>query len=664
MIEISQQSAIMKENVLKGWRHSMHISKKGLALILAVVIVLSVMSPVLLQVSAVVYIRQPSDLNGRDYTGSDRLAALLDQVFEGDIDVYSDNRYAKEVSMPVGTSMSNDTQYYVRSQTTGNPVSGWQCYIYANAVYNKLFREWVGHAEAFAHSRVVIPGGVNTASYELFRSSGVRCGAYLRTTANSDGSYNRSVGHSMIILGYDREGVTYLEGNANGYGLIQVTIRTWDEFNGQQLKNRGRYICHMVQPTDAFYRAQFPECAHDSYEGCGVCTSCGYVFDWKNTLDPWAQGIYRLTQDVVPRLGTPYSVAAAADVTLQKDQKIRTTGQYRNAYDQVWFSTSDASGNTFYVNAAYLKFVEYPELEVTCTGFSPVDGAKLEQQSYPVKGIITANYPLKSISGYLDGELYATWTATDETVNKVDLRQTQLNQKLSFSKLEGGKHTVTLVVRSFAHSHAVTVHESTFYINSPASCVHEYAQIVTQHATCTENGVLNYTCKKCEDTYTRIIAAHGHEYQDGLCIYCGDNEIVTRLSGSVASAGSAEDPIQITLMMGGVEVHSVITFDDYIIDDIQPGAYTVLVTKNGCTPLTMEVTVDAGGSVCNMKICNPGDVNGDHRLNIGDISKLYAHVRGSNKLEDEYAQLCADYNSDGLINIGDAVRLYGALYKK
>jgi hypothetical protein len=132
----------------------------------------------------------------------------------------------------------------------------------------------------------------------------------------------------------------------------------------------------------------------------------------------------------------------------------------------------------------------------------------------------------------------------------------------------------------------------------------------------------------------------------------------------VASAGSAEDPIQITLMMGGVEVHSVITFDDYIIDDIQPGAYTVLVTKNGCTPLTLELTVDAGGSVCNMKICNPGDVNGDHRLNIGDISKLYAHVRGSNKLEDEYAQLCADYNSDGLINIGDAVRLYGALYKK
>ena len=643
----------------------MRVFKKGLGIILALVMMVSALSPAVLQAKAAEYIRQPSALSGRDYTSSDYLAAVLDQVFAGNIGVYSDSGYTKEVSMPVGTSMCVDTQFYVKSQTTGNQVSGWQCYIYANAVYNKLFREWVGHAEAFAHSRIVIPGGVNVASYDLLHSAGVRCGAYLRTTSNSDGSYNRKVGHSMIILAYDRNTITYLEGNADGYGLIQVVVRTWDDFNDRQLKKRGRYICHIVQPTDAFYRAQFPECVHESYEGCGICASCGYVYDWEGTRDPWSQGIYRLTEKITPRLGAPYSAAATANVTLEKGQKILTTGQYRNAFDQVWYSALDASGKTFYINGASLKFVEYPELEVTCTGFSPADGAKLDKQSYPVKGTVTANYPLRSISGYLDGELYASWTATNETTTQVDLRQTEINQKLSFGKLAGGKHTVTLVARSFAHSHSVIIHESTFYIMSPEPCAHDYTQGVTLDATCTENGVLTYTCKKCEETYTRTIAAHGHEYQNGICVYCGSREVVSNLSGNVLSAGSPEDPVRITLMQNGLEVYSVVaTANSYSLAGIQPGTYTMTVAKDGCIPLTMELTIEPGEAACDFKLCIPGDVNGDHQLNIGDIGKLYAHIRGSNKLRDGYAQLCADYNADGTINIGDAVRLYSILLKK
>lgn len=642
----------------------MRVFKKGLAICLALTVIMTALYPALQQVFAAEFILEPTELSGRDYTDSDALAAVLDQVFAGDIDIYSDSQYTKEVSMPVGTSMSNSTLYYVRSNTTGNPVSGWQCYIYGNAVYNMLFKEWVGHAESFAHSKVVIPGGSNTASYELFYDAGVRCGAYLRTTGNANGSYNGNVGHSMIILAYDRENITYLEGNGDGNGLIRVTIRDWSDFNTRQLSGRGRYISHIVQPTDHFYDAQYPACKHEVYEGYGVCSGCGKVYDWEGTLDPWAQGIYRLTETVTPRADAPYSTAAAADLTLEKGQKIRTTGQYRNAFDQIWYSAQDEEGNTFYLNGTFLKFVEYPALEVSCADFSPEDGAVLEQKSYPVKGTVNANFPLKSVSGYLDGELYATWTAQDENTTTVDLRQTDINHKLSFSKLEGGRHTVQLVAQSFMHSTPVTVHESVFFTVSPDPCNHSYTGSVTRDATCTEDGLLTYTCSKCDDTYTRIIASHGHDYQEGVCIYCAERLILANLTGGVLSAGNAAEPVKITLTQDGKEEYTATeTSGVYAVNDILPGTYVITLTKAGCVPLTAELILEPGDNVFDAKLFAPGDVNGDRNLNIGDISKLYAHVRNVSQLKDAYALLCADYNADGTVNIGDVVKLYGYLRK-
>lgn len=640
----------------------MRVFKKRLGMLLALVITITALYPAWQQVMAAEFIVKPTELQGRDYTDSDSLAEALDQVFAGDIDLYSDNRYTNEVSMPVGIYMDNNMLYYVRSQTTGNPISGWQCYIYGNAVYNKLFREWVGHANGFAHSRLVIPGGSDTLSYELMRDSGVRCGAYLRTTGNSDGSYSGSVGHSMIILTFDSETITYLEGNGDGNGLVRVAIRTWSDFNKRQLSGRGRYISHMVQPTEEFYEAQYPECGHESYEGCGVCSSCGTIYDWERTRDPWAKGIYRLTETVTPRGDAPYGAAAAASVTLEKDTKILTTGQYRNAFDQIWYSAEDDQGNTFYVNGASLKFVEYPDLEVTCTDFSPEDGAQLEQKSYPVKGTVTANFPLKSVSGYLDGELYAAWTADDETTVQVDLRQTDLNHKLSFSKLTGGRHTVTVVAKSFVHGQSVTVHESVFFTVSSQPCAHDYTGAVTRDATCTEDGLLTYTCKKCDDSYTRVIAAHGHDYQDGVCSYCSDQLILSQLRGSVRSAGSSENPVNITLTQDNKEVYATTTSSDtYTITGILPGSYVFTAEKTDCVPLSAELVVEPGETVFDVKVCAYGDVNHDHSLNIGDIGRLYAHIRGTNKLQSDYAQRCADYNEDGVINIGDAVKLYGFL---
>lgn len=639
----------------------MRVFKKGLVIVLVLAMAMAALYPVLQQVTAVEYIEKPSDLRGLDYTNSEGLAKVLEEVFAGDIDIYSDAQYTKEVSMPVGTSMSNSTLYYAKSQTTGNQISGWQCYIYANAVYNKLFREWVRHAETFVHSRVVIPGGSNTVSYQMLKDAAVRCGAYLRTTDRADGSYSSNVGHSMIILAYDSENITYLEGNGDGKGLIRVVIRSWSDFNLRQLSGRGRYISHIVQPTDVFYDNLYPSCSHDAYEGIGVCGSCGYIYDWEGTLNPWAQGTYRVTEQVTPRRDAPYENATAAELTLKKDQKIQAIGQYRNAFDQVWYKAQDEKGNVFYINGASVILVECPSFQVTCSGFSPVNGAVLEQKSYPVKGTVTSNTPLKSVSGYLDGQLYATWQAANETTVQVDLRQTDLNHKLSFAKLEGGRHRVKVVAVSLLHGQSVTIHESEFFTLSPDPCNHAYQGTVTRDATCTQDGLLTYICDKCDDTYTRTVTAYGHDYQSGVCTRCADKLALSALTGKLLSAGKPGDPVTVTLTQDQVQVYTAdFTSNSYEITGIEPGCYTFTATKAGCAPLTAELTVAPGTVVQDVKLCAYGDVSGDHSLNMGDMSALYAHIRGTRKLVD-YALLCADHNGDGMINMGDVVSLYAFL---
>lgn len=465
----------------------------------------------------------------------------------------------------------------------------------------------------------------------------------------------------MIILAYDSETVTYLEGNADGNGLIRVTVRTWSDFNKRQLSGRGRYISHMVQPTDDFYDAMYPSCGHEQYDGLGVCGSCGYVYDWESTLNPWAVGTFRVTERVTPRSDAPYSAATAAELTLQRDQKIKALGRYRNAFDQVWYQAQDENGTAFYINGASLQLVECPPFEVTCNGFSPENGAVLEQKAYPVKGTVTSNTPLKSVSGYLDGELYATWKAGNETTVQVDLRQTDLNHKLSFSKLEGGRHRVKIVAESLLHGQIATIHESEFFTVSPEPCNHAYEGSVTRDATCTEDGVLTYICHKCDDTYTRTISAHGHDYREGTCIHCADTRLLSELSGKLLAGGNSGDPVTVMLMQGSTLLHTAtVTSDSYSITGIMPGTYLVTVSKADCVAVTAEVTLEPGAAVHDVNLCVYGDVNGDHQLNIGDVGQIYAHVRQTNVLQG-YAQLCADYNNDGTVDLGDMAKLYAFL---
>lgn len=53
-----------------------------------------------------------------------------------------------------------------------------------------------------------------------------------------------------------------------------------------------------------------------------------------------------------------------------------------------------------------------------------------------------------------------------------------------------------------------------------------------------------------------------------------------------------------------------------------------------------------------------GDASQDGQINMGDISRIYAHTRGTALITDDYALKCADASQDGQINMGDVSRTY------
>lgn len=180
------------------------------------------------------------------------LAERLTKIFDGDAGLYAEAQCETAVSAPLGTSLlTTANTYFVREEHSGKLFSGSSCYIYANAVYNALFGDvpYHGYSDTWEHSRLAA-GFAESVSYESFLEWGVGFGSLLRSTPNGDGSYSGSAGHSVIILSYDRDSVTYLEGNGDGKGLVRIGSRTWDSFNSAMFWNRGYVLSFIVSPTE------------------------------------------------------------------------------------------------------------------------------------------------------------------------------------------------------------------------------------------------------------------------------------------------------------------------------------------------------------------------------------------------------------------------------
>lgn len=443
--------------------------KRIIALLLALVLFGACLPQIPLKADAVIWIDDRNDVDGHDFTKSEKLADKLNSIFDGNAGIYKNSKCTILVDTRIGNSTvpNNGVIQYIGPY--GGPYldAGTSCWIYANGVYYTLFGESTSAGIAGPNSEKLNIYKTNTtyATYKNFKAWGVR---------NGVGALIRGNNHSMIVMGYDEETLTILDGNGDRQGLISLRIRKWSEVNIP--------VDYIIQPKEDFYNAMYPGCEHIDSNGnslftdkgtdCGFCAKCDYEFDWKRRFDPADSGMYAPAGEPYELRKTPYANAERSGQLLFANQKNwEVLGSFTNAYGEKWYGVGTDMDDLLFAPADAVRYVEAAPLRVTCSNFSPADGITIPKATYNVEGTVTAtNAPLRSINAYLDGTLYATWTAPNSSTMSVSLKDTVINHSLRFSALSDGEHSIILEAYGYGSDTPVRFHSSIFYVGSaPAS---------------------------------------------------------------------------------------------------------------------------------------------------------------------------------------------------
>ena len=223
----------------------MRYLKRQISFLLSICISLCILSGMGITASASQedyrWITDREEVDGSDFTSSVILASALNDIFDGNANVYYDAEFTKMVNTKLGSSRvpNNGVNRYVGPYGENEDNVGTSCWIYANGVYFTLFGECTGNGTAGENSeKLDLSGSENYKfTYENFLTWGVRPepGALIRTRC----------GHSLVILDYDQEGVTILDGNGNGRGLVAIRQMKWD--------SQGFRAKYIIQPSQTYF---------------------------------------------------------------------------------------------------------------------------------------------------------------------------------------------------------------------------------------------------------------------------------------------------------------------------------------------------------------------------------------------------------------------------
>ncbi len=234
--------------------------KKWCIGLLALCVVLSLAMPAFAALpSGTGRITNPSHVSGREFSPKSSIANKLDKMFAGDIGLYADKNKTKLVNAALGTySVPNNG----RNQYWANGHAGTSCFAYANAFYSKFYDGFSPHDSPNGnHMRVKATGKI---TYENFVKWGVRDDAAV---------YIREGNHSVIVLHYDKNYITYVDGNGDGRGLVALRKETWGRSTGSNIYNQKPSL--IVQPKKSYFAAGSMQ-----QKQAKPCTEGGSFHDW------------------------------------------------------------------------------------------------------------------------------------------------------------------------------------------------------------------------------------------------------------------------------------------------------------------------------------------------------------------------------------------------
>lgn len=418
--------------------------------------------------------------------------------------------------------------------------------------------------------------------------------------------------------------------------------------------------------------------------------------------------IYVESKDSVPIRAFQFTLVPSANLTLATELAADNAGfnyAYQNAGKLIKIPASNPNG--MYGQFAYTPKTGFFGAAATDEGKGITTRTEVMTIMGKVNGV--GEYTL-SMTGVVAGNGDApdkvtqkfTSTVAGATVTvKPGSEQPQPNLSLTLSKSNvkvGDTFTATLSnkkmsIISFISQirfnkdvlEVVNITENEGYTNLASGAK---TAVITTVADANDRGVVGISVAKTEETtypvkdivtvtFKAKAAGDGWfelvESTDGTDGYTGDisGGTVTveaaavtgvTVSGTVKSYGGETENVTVTLTPeNGTPMTTVVTGNSaaYKFENVSAGTYTLKVEKANHVARGYKVTVSGDAVQQDAKVCLKGDLTGDGKVNTADVGRLYAHVRGTRLLTDDYALSCGNVaGTDATINTADVGRLY------
>lgn len=344
----------------------MKVSKKAVSILLAVCLMMCAL-PVL---------GMAASYNAEDYTKVQELIPKLNNVINGNADLFIDkvfeNPDSTEDDLRVGGYINPEIQY--TWGPSSRPHYGWTCFAYAQAVYYYLFGDVLyrcegedGYGVEYKNSKMVLNDS-NPLSFDLLYNAGVGTGAYVEAP-----------NHYYLILTYDKHTITTLGGNEDGYGRgeIKISNYTWDEFN----RKGHRVPAYVIVQPDI---TSGTICNH-MYDKNSYTCSCGHIDT--STMDYLYHDVFEIISDEAESFYSPFSYGNKVK-SFAKGDAVKVTGSITNDEAKTCYRLADGS----FINGEYID-----ALYVDCPG--DVDG-NYDITASDARFVLRASVSLETIEKY------------------------------------------------------------------------------------------------------------------------------------------------------------------------------------------------------------------------------------------------------------------------